>query len=343
MQRPMMDPMFVKDLPKVRRPAPAILRWMGRAAVRFGGWLMSDPLAVRKPGEEKKWSIKRVSVRIVVFWSILLPVLLAIVTEGLVFVGTHPKAPPALTDPNGQGVYYDTVDFHSSDGTPLTGWLAPAIDARRVLDLKDHLLHSRSPGIVLVHDFGRSPQQMLPLIRPLHDEGIVVLVVGLRGCGTLSLAGETFGANEANDVLAAVDLLRHSAFVDGDRIAVVGIGSGATATLRAASRDARIKALILANPIRNCPDMIDRRMVLPSRLLGWMRPLCRRVFELEYGVDTAEMNYDRFASVLQSRPTLVFDTGDSFVLNEGTTIDQMKVFCRRHLHPLDVPQLGSAH
>src|SRR5207302_3423613 len=119
----------------------------------------------------------------------------------LVWLGTHPSAPPAVTDPHTRGLFFTVEEFTSADGTQLKGWLVPVIDAKRVLDQRDDLLRHVQPAVVLVHDYGQSPQQMLPLLESLHEEGLVLLVVGLRGIGTDSrVMGQTFGFSESQDV-----------------------------------------------------------------------------------------------------------------------------------------------
>jgi pimeloyl-ACP methyl ester carboxylesterase len=343
MQRPMMDPTFVKDLVNSKRKRPAYLKLVGKAAKWFGRSLVSNPLVVRRPDEqEKRVSLVKLGLRMAVSWVIFVPLLAGLATALLVFVGTHPQTPMVVADPASQGVYYEPVTFASEDSIILNGWLVPAIDAKRVLEDRDRMLRMRRPAVVLVHDFGQSPQQMLPLVRPLHDEGIVLLLVGLRGIGGDSRAGQTFGLNESKDVAAAVEMLRNRAFVDPARIAVVGFGSGANATLIAASKDSSIKAIVLANPIKATEEEIARRIAPNRHGLRWVEPLFRRVFEVMYNVDTREMNYDSFASVLSSRPTLVFD-GDNFILQDKGTTEQVRAFCRRHLRTQDAPPiLGTA-
>ena len=342
MQRPVMDPTFVKDLPsKTRRRFP-VWQWIKRAMRWTGHSLLSNPLAVKKPGEEevKRTSLIKIGIRMAVFWIIFAPVATGLTSLVLVWRGTHPAPAPLVADPNSQGCYFEPVSFASADGTQLSGWLIPVIDAHRVLIDRDRLLRSRQPAIVLVHDYAQTPQQMLPLVKPLHDEGLVVFDVALRGAGASHSAAETFGINESKDVAAAVSLLRQFPFVDPARIAVVGIGTGANASLMAASRDSAISALVIANPVHTADDVITVRIAPHKASLRWMEPLCRRVFELLYSVDSKEIDYDRYASTMKSRPTLLF-SGDSFVLHEGTSIDQVRVFCRRHLHTKDMPQLGS--
>lgn len=343
MQRPMMDPTFVKEIADARRKRPAYVRFIANALRWFGRSLVTNPLDVRRPDQEsERISLVKLGLRIVISWVVFLPLMAGLSAALLVFVGTHPPAPAVVADPASQGVYYDPVSFVSEDGVNLSGWMVPAIDAKTVLVDRERMLGMRRPAVVLVHDFGQSPQQMLPLVRPLHDEGIVVLLVGLRGIGTDKRAGQTFGVNEAKDVLASVQLLRGCAFVDPSRIAVIGIGTGANASLIAASKDGNIKALVLADPIKAVDAEIARHVAPNHHGLKWIEPLCRRLFEVTYGVDTSQIQYAAYSGVLSSRPTLVLSS-DKVALNDAGTLEQVRAFCRRHLHTQDAPPiLGSA-
>ena len=57
-------------------------------------------------------------------------------------------------------------------------------------------------------------EQLLPLVRPLHEAGFVILMLNVRGVGTATAAAQTFGLKESRDVLAAVEMLRRRPFVN---------------------------------------------------------------------------------------------------------------------------------
>jgi len=342
MQRPMMDPTFVPDLFEAKR-IPAWKPWLLKGVKAFWGWLVSNPFTVRKPGEERRtFSIWSVLLRVAVIWIILVPLLLGAMLMLIVQQGTHPAPASVAADPNSEGLYFETAHFTSADGTPLTGWLVPALDARRVLDEKDRSVRLRRPAIVLVHDFGHSMQQMLPLVRPLHDEGLVVLVLALRGQGTIAPTAQTYGLNEAKDVSAGLDLLRQTSYVDSSRIAVAGIGTGANACLIAANGDAGVKALVIVQPVKAYEQGVSVRIAPKSQWLDWMEPLCRRAFEAIYNVDSEQLNVKHYASLLATRPSLSLLDEDPFLLNEASTAHRVKVFCRRALQTNELPKLGSA-
>jgi pimeloyl-ACP methyl ester carboxylesterase len=309
-------------------------KWIGRSLLR-------NPFAIAKTDEPRPSALK-VFVRMGVSWAIFIPSLIVVSAIALVVQGTHPAPPPAVLDPNSQGCYFETVSFISEDGTALSGWLIPAIDAHRVILEKDKVLKSRRPAIVLVHDLGQSPQQMLPLIKPLHDEGINVLVVALRGGGSSRATGATFGINESKDVQSAVTYLRRTPFVDPNRVAVAGVGTGANAVLLAAGRDASIKTVVIANAVKDCDQVIAARIAPRGSELAWMEPICRWTFELMYKVNSDDLDYQRASSVLKSRPSLVFDTGGPYVFGEARNVSRIRSFCRKTLGTQDRTGLGMA-
>jgi len=335
-----MDPTFVQEpheqsaSAKWRLHVIAALRWFGRS-------LLQNPLSHHKPDEPRP-SVVRILFRAAASWAILLPLCTAAFAIGLVTRGTRPVAPPALLDPLSQGCYFDTVSFTSIDGTPLNGWFVPVVDARRVLIEKEKLLRWKRPGIVLVHDFGQSPQQMLQLVRPLHDEGLNILLLAVRGLGTEKAAGQTFGIREADDVAAAVAQMRNTPFVDPKRVGVCGIGSGANAILLAAKRDPSICGIIIANPLTSCDAAITRFIAHDDAHLQWMQPLLRWTFELTYGVDSDELGYPKNSVALRSRPMLTFVDGDPLTLVIGEHQQKIREFCRTTLQTRERIMLGSS-
>jgi pimeloyl-ACP methyl ester carboxylesterase len=188
--------------------------------------------------------------------------------------------------------------------------------------------------VVLVHDFGASRQQMLPMAVPLHNAGYVVLIVGLRGNATDGAAavGQTFGLNEASDVKAAVELLRKTPFVDGQHIAVLGLGTGATAALLAAQRDSSIAALVLDRPSHSFDDILHEHLAPSQPWLSWMAPFCQWTFEIAYKVNATDVNLDHNMSRLHSRGVLLFD-GPSPTCLRNDRAAQIVDFLNTNLKP----------
>jgi pimeloyl-ACP methyl ester carboxylesterase len=280
---------------------------VGHAFCWCGKVLLSHPLHIRRGGAffSNDTRASRL-VRSLAYRLLFAPVLLAVISCVLVFAGTHPLSPRPTADPSTAGVYYDRVSLASEDGTALYGWFVPVVDAGRVLSHRERMLHDRRPAVVLVHDFGRSPEQMLSLVRPLHDDQLVVLAIGLRGVGVGS-TGQTFGVNEALDVAAAVQMLRRNPLVDGDHIGVVGIGTGANAALLAAERDPRLAAVVAADPFATPDDAVASHIGPNYRGVRWLGTVHRWTLQVAYHVDLDDLRLCRLEQATASRPVLRID------------------------------------
>ena len=323
MQRPILNPNLGIAEPDAPQSFPSRKRKRGVSQILSAGatrawrvvrwtvrFLFSRPLTPRKTGfrNEDGSAVVRLC-KGVAYRMLFAPILVALTAGAFVFSGTHPRPKPVEADPSSTGLYYDTVAFASADGTQLDGWIVPVVDAKQVVAHGAKMLRTKHPGVVLVHDFGQSPQQMLPYLKPLHEDGLVTLSVGLRGSSGGLVAGDrpgqTFGLRESDDVAAAVALLRQRPFVDPDRIAVLGIGTGATAALRAAAADPTLRVTVLIDPAQDVAGVVARR-VGPQRLgLQWMQPICKWAFELSYRVDAEELALDAYKKTLENRPVLL--------------------------------------
>jgi len=339
MKRPVMNPSFLDDGPagahggsKAAAHARRFLALLWRV-VKF---LFTDVLRrhrKEKLRDEVGTPLSRF-LKALLYRLLFVPTLIAVLVGVLVVTATHPKTATGVMDPVSQGVYYDPVELLSLDNTKLEGWLVPVIDARRILIEKESMLHRKHAAVVLVHDFGASRQQVLPLVSPLHDAGYVVLAINLRGRGPSANIGSTFGLNEAQDVRAAVELLRRRSYVDPDAIGVLGIGTGATAALIAAEQDPRIHALILDHPIRQFQDILDERIGPRQSWLSWVRPFCKWSFEIAYRVDGEDVNLSRFTTLMNHKPVLLFDeSGETVSCVKMMRIKQITQFLQRHLVP----------
>jgi hypothetical protein len=250
--------------------------------------------------------------RRIFYRTLCLPVVVILFSAAIVFSGTHP---PATFDSSGQnpssyGLYFETPEIVTDDYTVLSAWVLPKLDARRVLDDGEKSLTERCPAVLLVPDFTQPKQQLLPLAIALHKAGYIVMVIGTRGTESSSLVGVTFGLRESNDVRAALTALRKTPFVDSRRIAVFGLGTGATASLLAAQRDPTINALILDRPWHSFDEVLHQHFSPTKSWLHFMDPFCQWTFEIGYGVNASDVNLTHSMGQLQSRPVMRFDAAD---------------------------------
>jgi len=341
--RPRLGPSFLEEEDDAP-PAPVkrrlrlvrfLLRLAWRALVAFWRVLTYDPLK-RKLRIEDGTFVGR-TLRGLGYRLFFVPVLIAGLVCLMVWTATHPRLELGERDPGSTELYYDAVTFVTSDNVRLEGAMFPVLDARQVIEQQERALRKRYPAVVLVHDFAMRKDQMLPLVRPLHESGFVVLTMNLRGNAAGGAAAQTFGLREALDVKAGVEMLRRRPFVDAARITVVGAGTGATAALIHAKSDPAISAIVACDPVRNVETLLDGTLAPRHKLLAWMKPLCKWTFEFAYQLDIDDVNWDEFASVRQSRAVLELGTeGGHTDFSRPKHIEQIRSFL---VHQVVEPKL----
>jgi pimeloyl-ACP methyl ester carboxylesterase len=334
MQRPVMNPSILLDLEQPQAPKRRFRRALAAFVRGFWAVLTFEPFGFLKP--RRRFHLEEVPpfqkfCRAILYRVAGIPAVLIAIAAVMVFNGTHPPIVAPTTDPRSLGVYHDPISFLSDDGTRLEAWLVPAVDAKRVVAEKESALRKKSPAVVLVHDYGATREQMLPLVRPLHDAGFVVLVLSLRGSDSRLPAGQTFGLTESDDVKAAVDVLRKRPSVNPEKIAIIGEGTGATAALLCASRDTGVAAVVLDNPLTHTDQVMSR--IAPGQWwLAWMRPMCKWTFDFAYNVDADDVSLKHLQPVLSAKPSLMLDNRDAGVAGmRRYAMVQVVEFLKTHL------------
>jgi dipeptidyl aminopeptidase/acylaminoacyl peptidase len=97
--------------------------------------------------------------------------------------------------------------------------------------------------VVLLHGYGGTQDEVLPLANQLHEAGFSVFSYDQRGCGA-STAEITFGAREQEDLISVVDYLSSRPDVDRERLGVFGFSMGGATAIMAAAREPRLKAVV---------------------------------------------------------------------------------------------------
>ena len=330
MQRPVMNPTFMFEQPAKPKPKRQYLALVWRLIRFLFRLLLSVPFG-RKAAAFRNEEGTRFSrfMRALTYRLAFVPVVLVIFLTAMVLSATHPRLSMQGTDPLAIGVYYDPVNFLAEDGARLDGWLVPVIDAKRVLEEKEQVIGKRYPAVVLVHDFDRSREQLLPLVGPLHDAQMVVLAINLRGAAAQSREAQTFGLREAKDVKAAVDMLRRRNFVDPQKIALIGVGSGANACVIAAKSDPTLAAMVLADPAENFDEAFAARIGEDHFWLPALQPLLRWTFQVMYGVDTGELEIAGHKNIIAQKHVLMTDSRQN--LTQPNSMRAVKRFLQKHL------------
>lgn len=147
--------------------------------------------------------------------------------------------------PESLGLAYENVTVASGD-LRLAGWWFPANESASP--------ERANVTVILVHgldsNMGYASNRWA---RNLHEAGFSVLAIDLRNHGASDDGPDgyvTYGAAEADDVLAAIGSVRERAAelrVDPDRIALFGASMGAATVLRAASLHPAGLAAVIAD------------------------------------------------------------------------------------------------
>jgi len=159
------------------------------------------------------------------------------------------SAAQAVKPPSGSKV----VELTSADGTLLSAWSTPSKAKRS------------KTAVILVHDAGGDRgdlERLAAALKAEHD----VLTLDLRGHGASADAPTTLGPAEAEDVRAAIEAVAEQ----GDtRIALVGVGLGASSVLAAAGGDARVDGIVAVAPWPRVADAISAQLKEDGVALAW--------------------------------------------------------------------------
>ena len=144
------------------------------------------------------------------------------------------------------------------DGATLRGWLRPP------LWLQPDETPPSGPAALVVHGWGGSAFDMLPVSEPLRDAGLQVLLLDTRGHGRSDDAAVSSMPAFADDIRDALSWLRNLPQVDPSRIVLVGHSVGAGACLWVAATDPTIAAVVslasMADPHAFMSKHLRRRL-----------------------------------------------------------------------------------
>jgi pimeloyl-ACP methyl ester carboxylesterase len=233
----------------------------------------------------------RGAIRLILLVAGFLTGLIATVTALFSRLLIQPPRQRLWATPADVGLAYENVHFPARDGVRLAGWFIPAGDNSR-----------EGATVVLVHGWpwnrlgsagdgmwdglmGSEPVHLLRLALGLHQAGYHVLMFDLRNHGESAAAPPvTFGLNEAQDLLGALEYLASRPEVDAGRIGAAGFSMGGNTVLFSLPRGARLKAAVVVQP--TSPRVFNRRYGLArlGRLSEVINPLVQLVYRLAGGL-----------------------------------------------------------
>jgi dipeptidyl aminopeptidase/acylaminoacyl peptidase len=122
---------------------------------------------------------------------------------------------------------FESVQFRTSDGIMLRGWLIPSREATR-------------KTVILLHGYPADKGDVLPSHAFLHER-YNLLLFDFRSLGQSEGRYSTAGAREVEDLLAAMEFLKSRGL---EQVGVWGFSMGGAVALMAVGRAANIKAVV---------------------------------------------------------------------------------------------------
>jgi len=210
----------------------------------------SEPSKPRPP----RW--RRILKRVVIALIILLVILFfGVIPWGLAALvtsaGTRPMDRNLTDSPAFFSAQFNDVEFETSDGVRISGWLVPSRD--------------KHVTIVYSHGLFRSRHELLERAMDLWKQGYGALLYDSRNHGNSGKSRVSLGYKERLDVEAAVRYLREDQR-STDKIVLFGISMGATAALLAAAETPEVSAVISDSSFLNFDHTIDHHLKLFLRL-----------------------------------------------------------------------------
>jgi len=190
------------------------------------------------------------------------------------------------------GASFQSVEFRSEDGTPLSGWYIPRDQAKAVL--------------VLAHGMTAERSQMIPWAEFLWKDGYSLLLFDFRAMGKSGGKICTMGLREPDDVLAAVDFVSSLPENSDLPVGLFGFSMGGISSIYAASRNEEIAAVVSHGAFATLDRAISQRC---RKHFGPMAPIvekwARTLGQRWYPANSSEVSPISVVGNIAPRPILL--------------------------------------
>jgi pimeloyl-ACP methyl ester carboxylesterase len=207
----------------------------------------SEKVEASKP-RPPRW--RRILKRVIISLILIVIVLVfGVFPWGLAALVTGARTRPMdrnLTEtPANFGAQFKDVEFQTSDGVKISGWLVPSGD--------------KHATIIYSHGLFRSRRELLERAMDLSKLGYGALLYDQRNHGASGPARVTLGYHERLDVEAAVRYM-HEEVRSTDKLVLLGISMGASAALLAAAETPDVAAVISDSSFLSFNDTVDHHV-----------------------------------------------------------------------------------
>ena len=257
------------------------------------------------PATRARGRARRLIVRIAIGVVALLLAAYLLISALAANILTVPRRQAGQRTPAALGLAYDDVRFPSrADGIPIAGWYVPRQGSRK--------------AVVLVHGWNSSRSaefqgRFVDFAAALHERGLAVMLIDLRGHGASGDGHFSFGIRERYDVEGAVDWLERQGFQPGS-IGVLGVSMGAASAIGAAADDPDIGALVEDCSFAEIYPLIRREWSNNTPLPQFFLPATVLMGRLLFGYAIWDARPVDEIGKIAPRPVLiVHGGGDTFV------------------------------
>ena len=250
----------------------------------------------------KRLQIPKTAIRVLCLLAVAGPYILALFAVHWIKFADN-------SDPMRQcAMAFEPVRIQTADGVSLDGWFLPASTAPS--DTTVIVV----PGRGMPKGCSLNYAQMLCLAR------CNVLMFDLRGEGGSAGHSRSFGIREAKDVLGAVQYLEQTHAQASRYIYAFGISQGASAVIRAAVADERVRAVVVDSTLTIAQDILPTRVLLglPLPLRMYLAGMTRIFASAELGCNLfRRADLAAETSKLSPRPLLVIHGSEDLVADPG--------------------------
>lgn len=266
------------------------------ATNQFSDLLGNNPESstVPSPPIKKRYFTRgRILRRLLLLFGIYLGMCAAIA-----WVSVSPRRSKLLTTPASVKIPFESVSFHSADGTKLAGWYLPPSGKPKGV-------------IVLCHGVDGNREDVLAPAAILHKHGYATMLFDFRARGESEGGHSTLGWKETDDLLAAIALVKSRPELKDVPIGLMGHSTGGAAVLMGASRCPDVRAVIAESPFAQLDHAVDNHF---SQVFGRMRLIfevpSRWFGERLIGRSAAEISPVTDISRIAPRPVLLIEDAE---------------------------------
>src|SRR4030095_10244903 len=203
---------------------------------------------------------------------------------------TRPMDRNLIETPASFNAQFKDVEFQTSDGVRISGWLMPSTNKRAT--------------IIYSHGLFRSRRDIMERAIELWRLGYGALLYDSRNHGDSGSARVSLGYNERLDVEAAVHYLKDEVR-STDRIVLFGISMGATAALLAAAETPGAAAVISDSSFLSFEDTVNHHIKMFLHLPSF--PIANELkffIERRAGFDGAKLDALEAVGRIGDRPIM---------------------------------------